>query len=96
MPTSNYIYDTYLKPILENEDIWRVPEAFNNEFYELAIRLPDDDQVKDIGAVLDELVKRRRQLLKKYPLEDEFYVVDVDEEGSQIGEPRLTQVGGRL
>lgn len=96
MTVSEHIYDKYLKPILENADIWRTSEVFFYEFCELAVRLTEDNQVEDIGAVLDELIQRREALLEKYPLIDECYFVEVDKDGNRIGEPRLVKGCGLL
>lgn len=96
MQLSDYVYDKYLKPILENESVWRTSEAFYSEFYELIVKIADDDQVKDAEAVLEELIQRREALLEKHPLIDECYFVEVDKDGNHIGNPRLVKGCGLL
>lgn len=96
MSISNDDYNRYIKPILDNKDLWVNCNVFQDvTITQLAAKMSIDNRMADFQLVLTELVTRRKQLLED-PSNNEILIVDLDKDGNPIGEPRLEKVWGRL
>lgn len=90
MSISEADYNRYLKPILNNESMWRESNLFwGVTIYELAEKISNDCRTDDLDIIFDELIAKREQLLAKNPINDICYTVEVGADGNYIEDPLL-------
>ena len=88
MHISDEDYDKYIKPILDNEDLWLEEDAFYDAvMIDLVSKMYDDHRLDDFHDILMELVVKRKQLLDKLP-PLKGYEIEIDDNGNPVGEPR--------